>query len=153
MGETENQNIVVVGGRGRAQVDQEAIIVAGTPVGTANLNTVGRSTRKIQWEEEMKTVLIVCYTEARRGNRVGFMQRMKELWDERMPEYSHISKGVLASNARRFSIGVENIETPKQKFKWDVKLKVQLVKLLQEEKKNGRGYMNRLHFKWCEDQP
>ena len=56
MGETENQNIVVVGGRGRAEVDQEAIIVAGTPVGTANLNTVGRSTRKIQWEEEMKTV-------------------------------------------------------------------------------------------------
>ena len=153
MGETENQNIVVVGGRERTEVDQEAIIVAGTPVGTANLNTGSRSIRKIQWEDEMKTVLIVCYTEARRGNRVGFMQRMKELWDERMPEYSYISKGVLASNARRFSIGVVNIVTQSPKFKWDVKLKVQLVKLLQEEKRNGRGYMDRLHVKWCEEQP
>ena len=151
MGETENQNIVVIGGE--EEVNQEAETVAGIPAEQANLITGSRSTRKTQWNEEMKTVIVECYTEARKSNSVRFLQRMKKNWDERMPGYSHISKGTLASNSRRFSIETGKRVVQKAKFRWEVEHNVKLVELIQETKNDGCGYMDRLYTKWCKEYP
>ena len=67
-------------------VNQEVNPVAGNPADNTNLITNGNRTRKVQWSEEMKTVLVECLERACEGEKVGYIKRMKAIWDDLMFE-------------------------------------------------------------------
>ena len=85
-----NQNIEMIVEEEERVVLEDRRTVAGLPVDNQNSRntTHKRNNGKIQWNEEMKKVLIECYNEVRTGE-VGYRERLKSKWDRKMPNLKH----------------------------------------------------------------
>ena len=61
-----------------------------------------RIRRKLDWNDEMKRILVRCYLEARQSDARRYMRRMKENWCKRQLELDWVPPQTFADNARRF---------------------------------------------------
>ena len=106
-----------------------------------------------------------------RAKGYGFMNRVKNRWDEEFPEKMQYSKQNLRDNACRFrddrelSILVSNDRTltrnvgsnePRRegpKTAWSNEMKARLVQMEQQERNKGRGFMSRFKTRWDDEFP
>ena len=56
---------------------------------------------KIKWDNEKKVKLVQLERQGRNGG-IGFMERLKRVWDECYPEFRHLTVQCLRDNAGRF---------------------------------------------------
>ena len=103
------------------------------------------------YTDEEKIFLVRIDREERQKGR-GFMERIKNRWNEQYPDKTGISKQNLTDNARRFKreIGDERNEnnTLTDKANWTLEMKVDLIKIDKEERQKGRGFMKRIKEEW-----
>ena len=112
-----------------------------------------------EWTEEQKHALVKIDAEERRRGR-GFMRRIKQRWCIAFPNDNRTAQN-LTDNAKRFKkegfgrennnqdeevqIQPENIRTG---LEWTTEMKVTLVRLDEEERGKGRGFMKRVKERW-----
>ena len=136
----------------------------GTPLDNRTHNN------SVIWTVWEKMRLVEIDTEER-AKGYGFMNRVKNKWDEEFPEKTQYSKQNLRDNASRFSddrdlsILVSNDRTltrnvgpnePRQegpKTAWSNEMKARLVQMEQQERNKGRGFMSRLKTSWDDEFP
>ena len=53
------------------------------------------------WTYELKTDVYKCYVKAHNDKTIGYMKRLKNLWDKRRPEYYFLSDKNLRDQAAR----------------------------------------------------
>ena len=103
------------------------------------------------YTDEEKRFLIRINNEERQKGK-GFMERMKRRWDEKYPEKTRVSKQNLRDNAIRykkeFGINENEINTRNDSVDWTLEMKVNLIKIDRDERKNGRGFMKRMKEAW-----
>ena len=58
-------------------------------------------TNDFKWTYELKTDVYKCYVKARNDKSIGYMTRIKILWDEIHPEYNFLSDKNLGDQASR----------------------------------------------------
>ena len=134
----------------------------GTPLDNRTHNN------SVIWTVWEKMRLVEIDTEER-AKGYGFMNRVKNRWDEEFPEKMQYSKQNLRDNAPRFrddrelSILVSNDRTltrnvgpnePRQegpKTAWSNEIKARLVQMEQQERNKGRGFMSRLKTRWDDE--
>ena len=116
-----------------------------------------------EWTGEQKNRIVeIDIQERRRGK--NFMKRVKERWDAEYPHDRRTAQN-LTDNARRFKkegwgrqIEITNrtIEQQDQQpgdqqrrvLEWTTEMKVTLVKVDEEERRKGRGFMKRVKARW-----
>ena len=94
------------------------------------------------------------------------MPRLKQRWDRKYPNKSHLSKQNLRDNAVRFkqqihvsgnSIPKSDVQTVTEQEttvhclafrKWTNDMKINLLKIHHRERKKGRGFMRRMKEAW-----
>ena len=136
----------------------------GTPLDNRTHNN------SVIWTVWEKMRLVEIDTEER-AKGYGFMNRVKNRWDEEFPEKMQYSKQNLRDNAsrlrddRELSILVSNDRTltrnvgpnePRQegpKTAWSNEMKARLVQMEQQERNKGRGFMSRLKTRWDDEFP
>ena len=58
-------------------------------------------TNDFNWTYELKTDVYKCYVKARNDKTIGYMKRLKNLWDKIHPEYNFLSDKNLRDQAAR----------------------------------------------------
>ena len=88
------------------------------------------------------------------------MDRLKKRWDEQYPEKRNRSKQNLRDNAVRFKRGMNiNIQecqnntstrdnTSTGHFEWTNEMKINLLRIEEQERSRGRGFMKRMKKTW-----
>ena len=89
------------------------------------------------------------------------MLRLKRRWDEQYHEKIRVSKQNLRDNAARFKkelgmnfgsekaqIEIEADTTLNKIHKWSTEIKVNLLKIEEQERNRGRGFMKRMKEAW-----
>ncbi len=56
-------------------------------------------TESFSWTYELNTDVLQCYTKARGDPKIGYMERMKNYWDELHPELNHFTSKQLRQQA------------------------------------------------------
>ena len=109
-------------------------------------------------DDEKRWLVKVEEEERRRGK--GFMERLKRRWDEKYPEKRNMSKQNLRDNAVRFKREINiNIEatqdningsdnTSTSNAKWANERKINLLRIEEQERSRGRGFMKRMKEAW-----
>ena len=116
------------------------------------------------WTENEKTrITQIDIDERQKGP--GFMKRIKERWDAEFPSRRHITAQNLCDNARRFRKNLEmqavpqvasdsrESSTKEKNLQWTTEMKVKLVEIDTEERRNGRGFMSRVKGRWDVEYP
>ena len=127
-----------------------------------------RADSGVTWTVEEKRRLVQIDVEERQRGH-GFMNRVKELWDREFPSKRYISKQNLRDNAARFklerNVTEQNREIEPEEFAvqmqarsgnkiiWSNEMKVQLVILDKEARRQGPGFMKRLKQRWDQEVP
>ena len=106
---------------------------------------------KGEWTNEEKLKIVQIYSEERQKGK-NFMKRIKQ---RRVIEFPQKKRTVqnLVDNARRFEkeslepgVGV-NIQA-QNNINWTTEMKIKLVKIDDEERSKGRGFMKRVQERW-----
>ena len=109
-------------------------------------------------DDEKRWLVKADEVERRRGK--GFMDRLKKRWDEQYPEKRNRSKQNLRDNAVRFKRGMNiNIQesqnntstrdnTSTGHFEWTNEMKINLLRIEEQERSRGRGFMKRMNEAW-----
>ena len=58
-------------------------------------------TKQFDWNYELNNDLYKCYLRAKENKSLGYMARMKNIWDEINPEYSFLTSNLLRDQASR----------------------------------------------------
>ena len=104
---------------------------------------------------------LVTTADEERSKDIGFMLRLKRRWDEQYPEKNCVSKQNLRDNAARLKKELEmNVRSEKTQIekeedktlnsthKWKNDMKVNLLKIEERERNQGRGFMKRMKEAW-----
>ena len=113
-------------------------------------------------DKEKKWLVEAAGEERSKGK--GFMNRVKERCDLKYPDKKHVSKQNLSDSSVKFGEEIENITATGNKIlnvpeqeekrqrnaarKWTNEMKINLLKIYERERKNGRGYMKRMEEEW-----
>ena len=126
------------------QVDAENI---ASQLHNNNVHIMNRG----EWTNEEKLKIVQTNTEERQKGK-NFMKRIKQQWEIAFPQKKRTTEN-LVYNARRFEKeilrprGGANIQAQKN-IDWTTKMKIKLVKINDEERTKGRGFMKRVKERW-----
>ena len=115
-----------------------------------------------EWTEEQKYRIVYIDTQERKKGR-NFMKRVKERWDVEYPGIRRTAQNLI-DNAKRFKRdGWErhagngemerqdeepHEENPCRSLEWTTEMKIVLLKIEEEERAKGRGFMKRVKMRW-----
>ena len=104
---------------------------------------------------------LVTTADEERSKGTGFMLRLKRRWNKQYPEKNRVSKHNLRDNAARFikelemnfgsekaQIEIEADTTLNKNDKWSTEIKVNLLKIEEQERNRGCGFMKRMKEAW-----
>ena len=140
-------------------------------IGAHQRNNVARRDLAVSHEEAQRRPYLSEYTddekrwlvitkEEERGKSRGFMGRLKRRWDEQYPEKCKVSNQILRDNAVRFRTEIGNTteatrdSTYNSENKsagntvWTNEMKVILLRIEEQERNRGRGFMKRMKEEW-----
>ena len=106
---------------------------------------------KGEWTNEEKLKIVQINREERQKGK-NFMKRIKRRWDIEFPLKKRTTQN-LVDNARRFEKeilrpgGDANIQAQKN-IDWTAEMKIKLLKIDNEERSKGRGFMKRVKQRW-----
>ena len=113
----------------------------------------------LEYKDDEKRWLVRTEEKERAKGR-GFMERLKRRWDEQYPEECKVSKQNLRDNAVRFRTEIGNTteatrdSTYNSENKsagntvWTNEMKVILLRIEEQERNRGRGFMKRMKEEW-----
>ena len=104
---------------------------------------------------------LVTTADEERSKGTGFMLRLKRRWNKQYPEKNRVSKHNLRDNAARSikelemnfgsekaQIEIEADTTLNKNDKWSTEIKVNLLKIEEQERNRGCGFMKRMKEAW-----
>ena len=106
---------------------------------------------KGEWPNEEKLKIVQMNREERQKGK-NFMKRIRRRWDIKFPQ-EKITTQNLVDNARWFENeilrpgGGTNIQAQKN-VDWTTEMKMKLLKIDDEERNKGRGFMKRVEERW-----
>ena len=117
-----------------------------------------------EWtDEEKKRVVEMDMEERMKGK--NFMKRIKERWHQEYPEKQRTAQNLI-DNAKRFAkegwgrVQEDSVNSEAQKrdtqsknVEWTTEVKVRLVQIDDEERKRGKGFMERVKERWVDQYP